>query len=110
MTMGDVDGCQVPASCSNPIRERVGLSDGHEGVNQDGISQAIDKGRGHRLKIRDSHIGRLVASDNRDAWRHEHVPVQKTGLWVLCGRHLKSPLSTTTRMASLKREMPMPVA
>ena len=56
MTMGDVDGRQVPASCCDPIGQSVGLRDGHERIDQDGVPYAVDKGRRHRLKKCLSHI------------------------------------------------------
>src|SRR5262249_30834644 len=44
MTVCNVDGCQVLASCGNPICQRVGLLDRHERIHQDGVPRAVDKG------------------------------------------------------------------
>src|SRR5262249_27625131 len=83
VTVSNVDARQVPSSCGNPIRKRAGLLDRHEGIHQDGVPHAIDQCRGHRLKECLSDAGRFVTSHNRDARRHEHVPVQDTGLWCV---------------------------
>ena len=44
MAMCNIDGCQVFATCCNPICQLTCLLDSHKGVNQNGISLAIDEG------------------------------------------------------------------
>ena len=75
VTMGDVDRFEIPASCGNPIGQRIRLRDGHERIHQDGVPHPVDKGRRHRLKVCLSHVRRLVARDDGNARRHEYFPI-----------------------------------
>src|SRR5262245_9402109 len=44
MAVGNVDVCQVPTLCRNPICQSSGLLDRHKGIHQDGVPHAIDEG------------------------------------------------------------------
>src|SRR5712691_3309107 len=71
-----VDRCQVLAAHLDPIHQGVRLLDGDNGVDEDGVTLAVDEGRRYRRPHSLFRARRQVAGDHGDAGRHEHVPVQ----------------------------------
>jgi len=76
VAMRDVDGRQVLLLGREPIRESLGLFDGHERIDEESVALAVNEGRRHRLEIRLSYTCRPLGHGDGYAWSYEHVPLQ----------------------------------
>jgi hypothetical protein len=79
VSMGDIDDAQVAVMQHNPVRGRLGLGDGGQGVHQHGVVLAVNQRRSDRIPTERLAERPGPLTDDRLGWCGKNVDTQLFG-------------------------------